>query len=175
MTRRVLEAISDLDHGSGVTMLRIKTALRLSRLYFQHRTLINTLDRAVRNGYLRFNSDSGRYYQQNVGRLLTLRQNQTESVVDETVMPMMMAVPFVSSPANSRRSNSSTTPRREVQQTGREDVNIAVPQRRHRFDQSVVINIAKLPITDLTLSKNENVNNNTGKMQLPVTDESETQ
>lgn len=148
MTRRVLEAVDELNHGAGVTVLRIRTALRLSRHYFHHSALVNTLNRAVRDGYLRFNRESGRYFPRSLGRLRQiLREHQTMSVVNETDMPAVLAS-SVSLPSNSNRPNHPSAPRQEIRQPEREAGNIVEPQRRQRFDQSVVINIAKLPLTD---------------------------
>lgn len=166
MTRRVLEAVDELNHGAGVTVLRIRTALRLSRHYFQHSSLVNTLNRAVRDGYLRFNRESGRYFPRSIGRLRQiLREHQTLSVVNETGMPVIM-VPSLSLPSSSNRPNCPTAPRREIRQPEREVGNIVEPQRRQRFDQSVVINIARLPLSDFIQTNSEDGNNNTEEVQI---------
>lgn len=166
MTRRVLEAVDELNHGAGVTVLRIRTALRLSRHYFQHSSLVNTLNRAVRDGYLRFNRESGRYFPRSLGRLRQiLREHQTLSVVNETEMPVIM-VPSLSLPSSSNRPNHPIAPRREIRQPEREVDNIVEPQRRQRFDQSVVINIARLPLSDFIQTNSAEGNNNTEEVQI---------
>lgn len=161
MTRRVLEAVDELNHGAGVTVLRIRTALRSSRHYFQHSSLVNTLNRAVRDGYLRFNRESGRYFPRSLGRLRQiLREHQTLSVFNEN------EVPSLSLPSSSNRPNHPTAPRREIRQPEREVGNIVEPQRRQRFDQSVVINIARLPLSDFIQTNSADGNNNTEEVQI---------
>lgn len=161
MTRRVLEAVNELNHGAGVTVLRIRTALRLSRHYFQHSSLVNTLNRAVRDGYLRFNRESGRYFPRSLGRLQQiLREHQTLSVFNDTEMPSL------SLPSSSNRPNHPTAPRREIRQPEREVGNSVEPQRRQRFDQSVVINIARLPLSDFIQTNSADGNNNTEEVQI---------
>lgn len=168
MTRRVLEAVDELNHGAGVTVLGIRTALRLSRHYFQHSSLVNTLNRAVRHGYLRFNRESGRYFPRNLGRLRQiLREHETMSVVNETEMPIIL-VPSLSLPSTSNRPNHPSSPRREIRQPERESGNIVEPQRRQRFDQSVVINIAKLPLSDFIQTNSADGNKNTEAAQIDV-------
>lgn len=163
MTRRVLEAVDELNHGAGVTVLRIRTALRLSRHYFQHGSLVNTLNRAVRDGYLRFNCESGRYFPRSLGRLRQiLREHPTMSIVHETEMPVIFA------PSTLNRPIHPSAPRREIRQPEREASNIVEPERRHRFDQSVVINIAKLPLTDLIQTNSVDGNNNTEEIKIAV-------
>lgn len=166
MTRRVLQVVDELNHGTGVTVLRIITALRLSRHYFQHNSLVNTLNRAVRDGYLRLNRESGRYFPRSLCRLRQIpREHQTLSVVNENEMPVII-VASSSLPSSSNRPNHRTAPRREIRQPEREVGNIVEPQRRQRFDQSVVINIARLPLSDFIQTNSADGNNNTEEVQI---------
>lgn len=172
--RKLLLTVDFLDRGTGVTLNRIVHYMRSSFGFIGQANVISTLHRAVRQGYLRVNNETGRYYPHRASWLALLprelpRQNNDEielmtSSDEESVEPTVPPYPLLPIPGsvratrghNGRRNHRAVMRNRNtfLRPTVRviESIPAAeensrdrpVTPRRVRFGQSLMLNVMSL-------------------------------
>lgn len=169
--RQLLVAVNGLDRGTGVTLNRITSYMREIYGYIRQTSVMYTLQRAVREGYLRLNDQNGRYYPRRASRMARLLHGlphtpqriewiipRAEPNISVLPTPVIVMGTAVNAHRRGQRANMHNRNRRVVavpvnqadlgyvadDENGRE----SSPPRRLRFGQSVMANVSNLTKSD---------------------------
>uniref|UniRef100_A0A1B6LCU2 Uncharacterized protein n=1 Tax=Graphocephala atropunctata TaxID=36148 RepID=A0A1B6LCU2_9HEMI len=146
LLRAVLSTVNQLDRGWGVLCTRVVTAIRREGGHHYWRTSITrALQRAVEEGYLRYNSTTRRYFSQGVTRALLNRDNiGVHILISDEEAVFTPGVILVGQASNARRIRHREVRRDVARVVAPPPVVPPVVQRRQRFGQSLCLNVMKL-------------------------------